>query len=70
MSSHGITFNANLSEPPRTRTDFTYKITPTVISIVDTGLGSRSMTEDIEAVLPFSGCLSVETIAFFLDPVE
>jgi len=51
MSSHEITFNTNLSEPPRTQADFTYKITPTVISITDTGLGSRSVTEDIEAVL-------------------
>src|SRR6516162_1448843 len=51
MSSHEITFNTNLSEPPRTQADFTYKITPTVISITDTGLGSRSVAEDIEAVL-------------------
>jgi hypothetical protein len=51
MSSHEITFYTNLSEPTSTRADFTYKITPTVISIVGTGLGRRSVTEDIEAVL-------------------
>jgi hypothetical protein len=51
MSSHEITFNTNLSEPPRTHADFTYKISPIVISITDTGLGSRSVIEDIEAVL-------------------
>jgi hypothetical protein len=31
------------------RSDFTYKITPTLISITDTGLGERSVAE--EAVL-------------------
>jgi hypothetical protein len=51
MSRHEITFNTNLSEPARTRADFTYKIMPTVISIVDTDLGQHSVTEDIEAVL-------------------
>ena len=51
MSNHEISFNTKLSDPIRTRTDFTYKITSTTISIVDTGLGRRSVTEDIEAVL-------------------
>jgi hypothetical protein len=51
MSNHEISFNTDLSEPTRTRADFTYKITPTVISIVDTGLGKCSVAEDIEAVL-------------------
>jgi len=51
MSNNQITFNTNLSETPRTRADFTYKITPTLISITDTGLGQRPVTEDIEAVL-------------------
>ena len=51
MSAQEITFNTNLSEAPRTRADFTYMISPTVISIVDTGLGKCSVTEDIEAVL-------------------
>ena len=49
--SNEITFNTQLSEPPRTQADFTYKISPTVISITDTGLGSCPVTEDIEAVL-------------------
>ena len=35
----------------RTRSEFTYKITPTVIAITDTGLGQRSVAGDIEAVL-------------------
>jgi hypothetical protein len=51
MNKHEITFNTNLSEPPRTWADFTYKITPNLISIVDTGLGQRSVVADIEAVL-------------------
>ena len=51
MSNHEIAFNTDLSEPMRTRADFIYEITLTVISITDTGLGSRSVAEDIEAVL-------------------
>jgi hypothetical protein len=51
MSNHKASFNSNLSDPIRPRADFTYQITPTLISIVDTGLGQRSVTEDIEAVL-------------------
>jgi hypothetical protein len=51
MSSHEISFNTDLSEAPRTRADFTYKISPSVISITDTGLGKCSVTEDIKAVL-------------------
>ena len=35
MGSHEITFNTNLSETPRTRADFIYKISPTLISITD-----------------------------------
>jgi hypothetical protein len=50
MSNHEISFNTDLSEPVRTRADFTYKISPVMISIVDTGLGSCSVTEDIEAI--------------------
>jgi hypothetical protein len=34
-----------------TQGDFTYSITPDTISIIDTGKGSRSVTNDIEAVL-------------------
>jgi len=47
MSNHEITFNTDLSEPVRTRADFSYEITPAVISIVDTGLGKCSVTDDI-----------------------
>jgi len=51
MSNHEINFNTKLSEPTSTRADFTYKITPSTISIFDTGLGQCQVTEDIEAVL-------------------
>ena len=51
MSNHEISFNTDISDPIRTRADFTYNITPAVISITDTGLGKCSVTEDIEAVL-------------------
>ena len=51
MSNHEIPFNTNLPEEVRTWADFTYKITPNVISITDTGSGSRSVSQDIEAVL-------------------
>ena len=50
MSKHEISFDPNLSDSIRTRADFTYKITPDLISITDTGLGQRSFLEDIEAV--------------------
>jgi hypothetical protein len=49
--SNEISFNTNLSDQVKTRDDFTYKITPTMISITDTGLGQRSVAEDIEAIL-------------------
>jgi hypothetical protein len=39
MNNHEISLKTNLSEPVRTRSDFTYKITPTLLSIVDTGPG-------------------------------
>ena len=51
MSEHEISFDPNLSDSIRTRADFTYKITPDLISITDTGLGQRSVLEDIEAIL-------------------
>jgi len=51
MSNHEISFNTDISDPIKTRADFTYNITPAVISITDTGLGNCSVTEDIEAVL-------------------
>jgi hypothetical protein len=37
-------------QEPVTQADFTYSITPTTISIADTGKGRRSVTNDIEAV--------------------
>ena len=46
MSSHEITFKTNLSDPIRTRADFTYKITPKLIFITDTGPDQRSVAED------------------------
>ena len=51
MAKQEISFNTKLSEGIRTRADFNYKITPDLISITDTGLGSRSVLEDIEALL-------------------
>jgi hypothetical protein len=39
MSKQEISFNTKLSEQIKTRADFTYKISPTVVSIFDTGLG-------------------------------
>ena len=51
MSSNEISFNTDLQESIRTRADFTYNITPAMISITDTGLGRCPVTEDIEAVL-------------------
>jgi hypothetical protein len=51
MSNQEIAFNTELPQQVRTRADFTHKITPEVISIVDTGLGQCSVTDDIEAVL-------------------
>jgi len=51
MSNHEISFNTDISDPIRTRADFTYNITRAVISITDTSLGKCSLTEDIEAVL-------------------
>jgi hypothetical protein len=47
MSDHEITFNTDLSERTRTRADFTCKISPAVILITDTGLGSPSVADDI-----------------------
>ena len=39
--------SADLSEPARQRADFTYKIAPIAISIVDSGSGQRSVIEVI-----------------------
>ena len=38
-------------DKPVTQADFTYSITPSTISITDTGRGARAVTNDIEAVL-------------------
>ena len=46
MSKHEISFYPSLSDSIRTQADFTYKITPAVISITDTGLGKCSVAED------------------------
>src|SRR6516164_7684626 len=51
MRDNQITFNTNLLDPMRTRADFIYKLNPTLISITDTGLSQRPVTEDIKAVL-------------------
>jgi hypothetical protein len=52
MREHNaMTLNFKPFQQPTTDADFTYKITPTTISITDTGKGCRSVTNDIEAVL-------------------
>jgi hypothetical protein len=51
MNSNETSFNTDLPESIRTRADFTYNITPAVVSIIDTGLGKCSVAEDIEAIL-------------------
>jgi|SRR5208282_4550803 len=52
MSPHqSISLDFKTVQKPTTQADFTYKITPNTISIVDTGKGRRSATTDIEAVL-------------------
>jgi hypothetical protein len=43
MSNNQITFNTNLSERPEHGLTLLTKITPTLISITDTGLGQRSV---------------------------
>ena len=52
MPEHeAMTLNFKPFQQPTTGADFTYKITPNTISIIDTRLGQRSVTEDIEAFL-------------------
>jgi hypothetical protein len=51
MNKHEITFTTDVSDSQRTPADLTYKVSPTVISIFDTGLGRCPVSEDIEAVL-------------------
>ena len=49
--SQAISLDFKPVQKPTTLADFTYSITPTTIAIVDTGKGSRSVTNDIAAVL-------------------
>jgi hypothetical protein len=52
MSPHqAISLDFKPVQKPTTEADFTYKITPDTIAIVDTGKGRRSVTNDIESVL-------------------
>jgi hypothetical protein len=51
MSIKEIGFKPAPGRQVTPQADFTYKITPGVISINDTGLGRRSVTNDIQAVL-------------------
>ena len=52
-------------QKPTTQADFTYRIISTTISIVDSGKGSRSVTNDIEAVLRKIECWHQGSIAGF-----
>ncbi|MBV8277318.1 MAG: hypothetical protein JO170_18945 [Verrucomicrobia bacterium] len=49
--SNEIAFKPDAAMEAATRADFTYKITPNTISIIDTNLGKLSVTKDIDAVL-------------------
>jgi len=49
--SQAISINFKPVQEPPTQADFSYSITPNTILITDTGKGSRSVTNDIEAVL-------------------
>jgi hypothetical protein len=50
-SSQAISLDFKPVQKLTTQADFTYSITPNTISITDTGKGSRSVTNDIEAIL-------------------
>jgi hypothetical protein len=50
MSKQEFSFNIRLSEAIRTRADYTYKISSTMISIACSGLGLRPVNEDLKAV--------------------
>jgi hypothetical protein len=39
------------TNPAASRADFTYSITPTTLVITDTGRGTKSVADDLEAVL-------------------
>jgi hypothetical protein len=51
MSTNEISFGLDPGQRVTTQADFTYKIRPDTISIVDTNLGELLVTNDIEAVL-------------------
>jgi hypothetical protein len=52
MSPHqAICLDFTLVNKPVTQADFTYSITPNTIAITDTGKGTVSVANDIEAVL-------------------
>jgi hypothetical protein len=51
VTTNEISFGLDPGQRFTTQADFTYKITPDTISIVDTNLGKLSVTNDIEAVL-------------------
>ncbi len=51
MATDEIGLGLDWARDITTQADFTYSITPDTISIIDTGKGSRSVTNDIEAVL-------------------
>ena len=42
---------AHLTNPEHTRADFTYSITPTKLTIRDTGKGEKSVLEDLATVI-------------------
>jgi hypothetical protein len=46
-----VSLDFKLVDKPVTQADFTYSIRPNAISIIDTGKGKTSVTNDIEAVL-------------------
>jgi hypothetical protein len=49
--SNQIAFKRDEAMEAATRADFTYKITPNTVTIIDTTLGKLSVTKDIDAVL-------------------
>jgi hypothetical protein len=51
VSIKEIGFSPDRAQQVTTQADFTYSISPDTISIVDTNMGKRSVTNDIENVL-------------------
>jgi len=51
MGVKEIAFGLDTARDVLRQADFTYSITPSTISITDTGNGGRSVTNEIEAVL-------------------